>query len=340
MILKPLQRIEVIESKKKWKPGSVGYFICQDHTAGYNGWDMAIVFTRFGKKGKCRVETAVISTLMIEYDQLNKSDRRIMEIVKFADSIEPRIHPADIGRANPKYSNTVGGTIINPIQIAYKDLLEIETWDFMAYITTLSLYINKLSFDKVVHRVALPAPVRLSEFVGSGSSINNLRPHDMGCYIIRGLDCDTKKKNKIFEGIFLSDFDNINNRRECLEKLLISLSACKDLDSLYKEFVKSRYEAFQKVFNKTLKHYRRKKRALDDVVKKEAERINNANAYGIKPSTLTKMSTYDIAGSSVRAGVGTWTINVDTQEDDAPEDAENSVEEVSVEDIQEDSRGR
>lgn len=340
MILKPLQKIEVIESTKRWKPGSVGYFVCQEPVSSYNGWNMLVIFTRFGKKGKYRLETVNIGIHMIEYDQLKKSDRTIMEIVKFAEGIEPRIHPADIGKSKLRYSQPVGGSIIAPIQVDHRDLLEIETWDFMAYTTAISLYIYKLSCGRDIYRLQLIPPIKMSEFVGSGSDLGNVQALDMGYYILRGLGVDANKKTKVFEEIYLDFFENMSNRRKCLEKLLISLSACRQQDSQYKEDIKSRYRHVEQVFNNTLRHYRHKRKILQRI--KEEEKANAANPLGsISGKTDGLVKAYDykkiftaktLNVSNAYAHTPTYTLNTHTQgfgvvsispTDDVPEEASN-----------------
>ncbi len=345
MILKPLQKIEVIESTKKWKPGSVGYFVCQEPFGNYNGWNVLVIFTRFGKKGKHRLEMTNIGVHMIEYDQLKKSDRTIMEIVKFAEGIEPRMHPSDVGKSKPRYSQTLGGSIIVPIQVDHKDLLETETWDFMAYTTAISLYIYKLSFGRDLYRLLLVPPIKMSEFVGSGSDLSNVQAPNMGYYILRGLSMDTNKKTKVFEEIYLDFFENMSNRRKCLEKLLISLSACRQQDSQYKEDIKARYKHVEQVFDNTLKHYRRKRKSLQRV--KEAEKANAANpsivphfgsiatkeVYNYKTQSGEVITGKTLNMASTYGHTSTYTlINTYTQEpeaisvgptDDVPEEASN-----------------
>jgi len=325
MILKPLQKIEVVESTKKWKPGSIGYFVCQSSVGNYNGWDILIVFTRFGKKGKRRIEPINTDIHMIGYDQLKKSDRNIMDIVKFAEGLEPRPHPSDVGKAKPRYTRSVGESVIAPIQMVHKDLLEIETWDFMAYVTALTLYINRISFDKDLYHVRIMPPLKMSEFVGAGSNLNKIRPHNVGYYIMRGLSMDAKKKTSVFEEIYLNFFDNMDNRQECLERLLLNLSACKEKDEMYKNDLKSRYRHVEQIFNNTLKHYRRSRKNLAHIKAEEGENAKNPYSRPYKSVNIGRITSNDVTHRStttkyIHVNPYTWSTNTD----DAPEVAEEA----------------
>jgi len=140
MIINPLQRIIVTKSDRICRPGSLGYLMWLEPVYSYNAWSATIVFSRFGRSGKPRVGVLTVATKMFRYEEFSKQDQAILEVVKVAEGLEPRIDPYR-GRRAVK----TGGTDFEATEPESKNLLKISDLEFLAYILAFSLYLRELS---------------------------------------------------------------------------------------------------------------------------------------------------------------------------------------------------
>ncbi len=279
MILRPAQKIEVVESNQQCKAGSIGYFICQDSVSKYNAWQMVSVFTRYGKKGKRRMSVLEFSIHMIDNDQLKGSDRKIIDTVQFVEGLSPRIKSdgrKSRRRFRPINTQKIGESIIKPIDLGCKNLLDLETWDFLGYITALSIYLNRLQHNKLSYQlVSMPLLIGWSEFL-EHKDVRLISPDYMGYYIIQGLEYDVRNKDKSFEDLYLGIFNDCAERKECLDKIIMTMLMVKDRDVDYKSHVSQTYSNVEDRINEVLSFYRRKKNDLKYVQKQEEEYKNNS----------------------------------------------------------------
>jgi hypothetical protein len=283
MILRPAQKIEVVESNRQCKAGSIGYFICQDSVvSGYNVWRMAAVFTRYGKKGKRRIGVLEFPIHMLSSDQLKESDKKIVDIVKFVEGLDPRSNFNKHKSRREKErglldQHGIDESKIIPIDIECKNLLDLDTWDFLGYLTALSIYLNRLCHNKLSSQlVSTPLLMRLCEFV-EHKDLRLMPPDYVGYYIIMGLEYDAQNKNKSFEDIYLNLFNNHAMRKECLDKIIMGLVMAKDRDTDYKTYILQVYKDMEATIAEILLFYRENKRELKFVQKGEEEYKNSAN---------------------------------------------------------------
>jgi len=280
MILRPAQKIEVVQSNRQCKASSIGYFVCQDDIARYNAWQMVSVFTRHGKKGKRRINMLEFSIPMFDHDQFKGSDKKILDTVQFVEGLLPRPGAStrkssrELGLSDP---NGVGESIIKPINMGCKNLLDLDTWDFLGYLTALSLYLNRLHYNKLSYQlISMPLLRKLGEFV-EHKDIRRINPEFMGYYVIYGLDVDVQNKYKLFENSYLGLFDNQVIRKECIDKIIMAILTMKDRDADHKNYVLQVYSNVETVINEVLTYYRKNKNDLKSVQKAEEEYKNDVN---------------------------------------------------------------
>lgn len=279
MILRPAQKIEVVESNRQCKAGSIGYFICQDIISRYNAWQMVSVFTRYGKKGKRRISVLEFSTQMFDSSQFKGSDRKILDTVQFVEGLLPRPDNSTrklrrrFGLPDP---HGIGESMIIPTDMGCKNLLDLDTWDFLGYLAALSIYLNRLHHSKSSHQLAtMPLLMQLAEFV-EYKDLRFMSPDYMGYYIIKGLDYDAQNKDKSFEDSYLNTFNDHAKRKECLDKIIMAMVGLKDRDADHKSYILQVYRDIEIHINDVLSYYRKKKNDLKSVEKGEEEFRNGA----------------------------------------------------------------
>ncbi len=285
MILRPAQKIEVVESNQQCKAGSIGYFICQDPISKYNAWQMVSVFTRYGKKGKKRISVSEFSTHMINNDQLKGSDRKIIDTVQFVEGLSPIIK-SDSRKSRRRFGLTntqrISSSIIKPIDTEYKNLLDLNTWDFFGYFIALSIYLNRLHHNKLSYQlVSMPLLIGWNEFI-EHKDVRLVSPDYIGYYIIQGLEYDVRNKDKSFEDLYLNIFNDRAKRKECLDKIIMTMLMVKDRDAYYKSYISQAYGGMEDRINEILSFYRKNKNDLKYVQKQEEE-YKDSNDGCLKP---------------------------------------------------------
>ncbi|GAG15334.1 unnamed protein product [marine sediment metagenome] len=135
-LLKLFQKIEVIESTKQAKPGSVGYITSLDELGGYNTLLVQALFTRFGKNGKKRFSISELKVPLIDVSCLSvpKDSKRALETL-----INRHLMPRDI-------NHNLYDSKIKIITEKSKNLMELDTWDFIAYISAISMFMSHYNF--------------------------------------------------------------------------------------------------------------------------------------------------------------------------------------------------
>lgn len=268
MILKPLQRIQIIDSNKMCKAGSLGYFIAQESVGRYSAWNMSILFTRFGKAGKPRLYPLPVNTFMVDYGIYNKADRSIIDIVKFYDSIEPR---SNIDK---------GITLLKPIAMEHKNLLDLSDNEFTAYIIALSIFIRKLARPGSITSLHHMPRLSFGKFVDSGFDFASVNSEHVGYYILYGLRLreDEKKigiagnRGELFVESYAERINNRAGRRELLSKLHMSLAMSKNAFMKYNKRVFGCFDATTSKINDILEYYRRNKKRLAAIKNEEDRR--------------------------------------------------------------------
>lgn len=276
MILKPLQRIQVIDSSKMCKGGSLGYFIAQGPVGRYNAWNMSILFTRFGKAGKPRLYPLPVNTRMINYDTLTKADKIIVNTVKFYDGLEPRPH---INKDGHQESN-IGTTLLKPISMEHKNLLDFPDNEFTAYVIALSIFIRKLTSRTSITGLHRAPVLGFVEFANNGFNFASINSEYIGYYILHGLRFrdDEKKigiangKGRLFAESYAERIGNRAGRKELLSKLHMSLAMSKNMFMRYNKLTSGCFSNTEDKINDILRHYKRNKKELAFVKKDESFR--------------------------------------------------------------------
>ena len=268
MILKPLQRIQVIDSVKKHKAGSLGYLVTQDPWARYNAWDMCVVFTRSGKRGIPKIELSNIRPFMIDYSTMKQPDAEILNIVKSFDGLEPQ----------PGFTNeTVGDTSIAPLPTGPKDILELSDNEFMAYIISLSLatykMINRIPTCKLSSFSGF-APYKFSEFINNNFDLKIPPIETLGYHLLYGIKIDNRKKRakdilpegaKPFAECYDKQVDTKAKRKDLLDKLQLSFAMSQAGVKQYGIKINSAFSRNTQNINEILKYYKQHKKELSEI---------------------------------------------------------------------------
>lgn len=279
MILKPLQKIRIIDSNKMCKAESLGYFVAQEAMGRYNAWNMSILFTRFGKAGKPRLYPLAVNSLMINYNDLNKTNKTILNIIKFYDVLEPR--------HNSHREIEVGATLLEPIPMEHKNLLDLSDNEFTAYVVALSLFICKLTKrTSIISLHRIPA-LTFGNFAVDGFDFAAVSPEYVGYYILYGLRlADDERKlglvggrGKLFDASYAERIGSRAGRKELLFKLHMSLAMSKNAFMSYNRRIFGCFNNIDTKINDLLKYYRRNGKELDCIKRDEERYIKDlANA--------------------------------------------------------------
>jgi hypothetical protein len=140
-IWEPLTKITVVESNSTVaKAGSTGFvIILTDDGYGYrNYWTVDLMLTRNGKKGQRSLQYRRVRTKKLEYLDIYKKDvvEEISKELLYTGLFEPleNKHSESVVLAKEPYKS--------------KDLLDIDTWDFLGWIAACSQLISYLSTGK------------------------------------------------------------------------------------------------------------------------------------------------------------------------------------------------
>jgi len=270
MILKPLQKIRIIDSNKACKADSLGYFVAQEAMGRYNSWNMSILFTRFGKAGKPRIYPLSVNSFMTNYNALDKTSKTILDIIKFYEDLEPR--------HNNNGGIEVGATLLEPITMEHKNLLDLSDNEFTAYVVALSLFIRKLTSHAPVTSLHRIPALTFVDFANGGFNLAAVDSEYVGYYILYGLRLkgDERKlginegHGKLFGASYAERIGNRAGRKELLAKLHMSLAIAKDAFTDYNRRVFGCFNLLDTKISKLLEYYRHSSKELAYIKKDEA----------------------------------------------------------------------
>lgn len=213
--LKLFQKIEIVESAKQTKPGSIGYIMSLNEVGPYNVLDVTAVFTRFGKSGKdrfsvCRVRIPLIDINCLSILKGSKED--------FEKLINSHLMPKNIT------TRSAFNSIIKVIPEESKNLIELDTWNFMAYISAISMFISSHGIGN-----------RINNDVG----MNEITASNIGNSIYR-----ISRIKNLYPRLkeYVEYFDNNQNRKEWLDKLRKEMSVYKQAITTHLNNVSTRYK--------------------------------------------------------------------------------------------------
>ena len=214
-IIRPAEKIEVIESKKQCTAGSVGYLVYQQPYDMYNICKAVIVFIRLGNKGRNRIEPMNINTVLIDIDSIAGLTTKNKEVLKeraMANAIMPRY---------PDKCHIINGSI-KKTQMPSKNIIYLDIWDFLGYICSLSLFMRRIKNGGEA-QLALTKyhPSFLKKI--SETHISDIPPTSMADYIYAALNSSKlgadKERSKMNLSLYLNYFENTKNRAACMDKM-------------------------------------------------------------------------------------------------------------------------
>lgn len=269
MLMKPCQKIKVIESDKKCKTGSTGYLVGQRPVDSYNAWYVGVVFTRFGKKGMPRMEFVNIVIPIIDISGLEESDRQIIEVVQFAELLSPMPHPDDLGRKRRRYSTPLPDSKIEPIDPGVKDLMDMKPLEFLAYATAMSLSIRalkrKASSLHLSMRLQPPYHVNLQNFTEGGYRLDQVSSPDVGLFVMISWLYDRSNKNTIYMDNILHVVEDPDVRYSMWTKMMRTNSECVEAVKKQEEGNIRAYERMGREISDVLKFYNDNPEELDRI---------------------------------------------------------------------------
>lgn len=236
-IIRPTEKIEIIESKKQCKAGSTGYLAYQQPLDKYNLCRSAVVFTKFGNKGKNRIEIINIITELVDIKSMKLTEKGRNKLKESATEygIIPR-HP-------DKYYNI--DSSMKKIPISSKNIINLDMWDFFGYICSLSLFIKKVSNDLNVMPSMFTAG-KLSPEEVVQTHIVDIPPITLVDFIYLALN-DSKLHRFDYDkeallSSYLKYFKNANNRMLCMDKMYLFLSSLREGVLRYSKYMISSHK--------------------------------------------------------------------------------------------------
>ncbi len=256
MLIQPLHKIQVLKSRKKHKPGSIGYVITQNQCLSYNAWETAVLFTQFGKKGKPRLEIVKVVSDIVDYDALTKAALDILDVVGKLEGITPSASPY----VRRDWLGTDNRTKIEPIPMGHKNLLDIPKAEFIAYIIAHSILLYKLEGAKNVNSVVI-GPLLTNRVIDV--SVDDQPRGMLGYSILGGLVRDQINKTKDYQSALNAYFSDQDNQTRCIENLRRHLAT---LQGAYKHYMRDnilRAEGMDHRISKVISYYEYEKHAKE-----------------------------------------------------------------------------
>jgi len=238
MILQPLQKIVVVESTKQTKPGSIGYLISFSTIRDYyyNLVQYDVLFTKFGKSGKKRLSVEKVTTEIVNIDSFELSDT-VKEKLKRLNEGYMLPTAEERWRINSK---------IRPLMEGPKNLIKLETWDFMAYISALSMFLGKMYFNDPYYS----PEIRRDDIMSTPTA--DISPFLIGHFICAAFNLDLSEKLTEYQDYFAR---SPQVREQCLKQIHRQLCACRQsIDNLLKTMLKVNTEVQRILFSLSSKH--------------------------------------------------------------------------------------
>lgn len=232
-IIRPTEKIEVIESKKQCKTGSAGYLVYQQPLDIYNMCRSLIVFTKFGNKGKNRIEVMDITTEMVDIASM-KLTTKAREILK------ERITKGNI---MPKYVDkfhTINSSI-KKVPMLSKSIVDLDIWDFFGYICSLSLFMKSLTAGAYT-RLGLLDRDNLSIAEVHQTRIIDVPPINLASFIYLALNCSKLAgvdgvDARGLSSLYMDHFNSTHNRAACMDKMYLLLSTLREGVLRYSNYI-------------------------------------------------------------------------------------------------------
>jgi len=179
-----------------------------------NVWETLVLFVKFGKTGKPRMSLETVYAEIVDTDK------------EFSEEEIEILHNYDHIYGTPFHAKRINLTKMERMPSLSKDLLKLDTIDFMHHLVALSIFVKKLN-DVSVRKFVPPQHVRfdidnfIREHVGVSEEII-ISPELFGEFILRIVKKDAKAID-----LFIKHFSD--------KQIRIS-----QMESLYEELIKSR----------------------------------------------------------------------------------------------------
>ena len=220
-IIRPTERIEVIESKKQCKAGSTGYLAYQQPFDVYNMCKSIVVFTKFGNNGKNRIEVIDIITGLVNIESMKLTE-------KSKCGLKEKITQTDIMPHCPDKYYDINSSI-KKISMPSKNVIDLDIWDFFGYVCSLSLFMKKIIGSSGA--LGLPGKDGLCPEEAIRTLIIDLPPTALANFICLALSngpaCN-KEQLKALSLLYLKHFEDTNNRMLCMDKMYLLLSTLRE----------------------------------------------------------------------------------------------------------------
>jgi len=219
LLIQPLQKIEVIDSGKQCKAGSTGYLAYGRGINGHNLVEQDIVFMKFGKSGKPRISLVKLRTPFIDIESLSFSEDHRKSVEKIIQDYQaPHYGNEDGGYRGYRKGGSIDSHI-KTIPIEIKNLTKFEIWEFAAYISALSIFIEMMEQRSTGLRRAR-AISRTDIFNTPVAETPLLLT---GYYIAEAFRNPDGRLGQKFDE-YMTYFSNVRNRKVWIEKLRKKLS--------------------------------------------------------------------------------------------------------------------
>lgn len=240
MLIRPLHKIQVLESKKRYKSDSTGYFISQKQVGTYNTWEAVILFTRFGKSGKPRLELTKVMFDMVDRNTISKSGLDILSVVGGPEGI---VSPFDSDI-----------TKIEPIMTDHKDLLDAPLDEFVAYIIAHSILLYKLECAiRAGPEIIITGPITSN--AGINVPLVDQASNVVGHRILKGLARDVTKKTTDYRAVVIDYFSNTDNRIRCIESMRYHFAEAQNVYKRHMMDIMIRLENMDRKINNIVSYY-------------------------------------------------------------------------------------
>jgi len=209
----PLQKIEVIESKKTYKPGSLGYVVRIGRSPSTTK-PVTVMFMRFGKKGKKRVTSDTLFYQSIDVTALKEEDTKILKDVGIID-----LHHITVK--------------LMPVIQETKNLEDMTGDEFVCYIAAFSYYLCHLdAMGNAIRGFRAPHYPHKYSILDTLQFIATLDQIGAGIATttLHNIITSASTIGKIADGVNLlkeivAFYETLANRSICMEALYKDLSA-------------------------------------------------------------------------------------------------------------------
>lgn len=200
----PLQKIEVTESTKAYKPGSIGYVCYMDNDLSLVK-PLTVSFMRYGIKGKKRVTITKVYYNCIDYTGL---DEKVIKILN-----------------QPDYCYHAITASLTPAIQETKNIDNIPDNEFVCYLAAFSSYLDALtSYGFMRLRSWQGGKLDINHILRMINDIGNAEPSDLWKIIASAYQIGKAGESDLFKEI-VNFYGDKARRNQCMELMYKALSS-------------------------------------------------------------------------------------------------------------------